>query len=159
MAKVSGWTSKRERFCRLIVFQGMTASQAYQRAYDVKPDTKPASIWVQASKLRKVPEVAERIEQLQKELYKDDLVEGKLSLETHLANLKELRDLAVDLQQPSAAIAGEIARGRASGLYVEKSVVAEVSLADLVGKPGPKPPNTKKPPAVKPGADSKRRSR
>lgn len=156
-AKPAKWTSKREKFCRLIALHGYNASEAYKRAYDVRPETKPSSIHVAACVLRKKAEITARIEELQASLYSDDLVEGKLTLEQHLANLKRLQDLAVESGQIAPAITAENYRGKASGLYIEKTINADVSLADLVGPTSP--PNTKKPPAVKPGASSKRRNR
>jgi hypothetical protein len=44
-----------------------------------------------------------------------------MTLEGHLADLQMLRDKALQADQFSAAISAEIARGKASGVHVEKS--------------------------------------
>ena len=45
----------------------------------------------------------------------------QITLESHLADLQMLRDKAMESNQLSAAISAEIARGKASGVHVEKS--------------------------------------
>lgn len=44
-----------------------------------------------------------------------------LTLESHLAALNALRDKAAAAEQFSAAVSAEVSRGKACGLYVEKS--------------------------------------
>lgn len=154
-SKPAKWTSKREKFCRLIALHGLNATQAYYKAFDVKPDTKLTSVYVQASMLRKKVEVAARIEELQGQLYADDLVDGKLELKQHLANLKRLQDLAVDSGQFAPAITAEVQRGKASNLYIEKTMNADVSLADLVGTPSA--PKHEKAPVVSRGSRKTRK--
>ena len=51
-----------------------------------------------------------------------------LTLESHLAALNVLRDQAATAEQFSAAVSAEVSRGKACGLYVEKT--------ELTGKNG-----------------------
>lgn len=150
MKKQKGWTTKREKFCRLIALHGLNASEAYKKAYDVRPGTKRSSIHVAACVLRKKADIAARIDELQTKLYEDDLVDGKLTLEQHLSNLKRLQDLAIESGQLGPAITAENYRGKASSLYIERTLTTEVSLADLVG--GGSAPKYEKAPVVSRGS-------
>ena len=84
---------------------------------NLKRKMKPASINVQASQLAADPKVALRIAALQKPAADA----ASISLESHLRDLKSLRDQAREAKQFAAAITAEIARGKASGVHVEKS--------------------------------------
>lgn len=58
-----GLTQKQEAFCLAYVETG-NASEAYRRSYDVGEDTKPESIWVNASKLMSDAKVLQRVDEL-----------------------------------------------------------------------------------------------
>lgn len=45
---------------------------------------------------------------------------AQITLESHLSDLKMLRDRALEAEQYSAAISAEVSRGKASGLYTDK---------------------------------------
>lgn len=47
-------------------------------------------------------------------------MDAKVTLEDHLRRLKELADAAASEGKYAAAVTAEIARGKASGLYIEK---------------------------------------
>ena len=48
-------------------------------------------------------------------------ISAGITLQSHLDDLKDLRDKALSARQFAAAITAEIARGKASGVHVEKS--------------------------------------
>ena len=95
MGRKERLTPKQEAFCLAYVETG-NASEAYRRAYNAE-NMKPATVNRKAKMLK-----------------------SKLTLESHLEKLRELRDAAADFGQFSAAIRAEIARGKAAGLYTEK---------------------------------------
>lgn len=124
-------TTKREQFCRLIAISRYSGVDAYREAFN-PPNATQKTISEQASRLRAVPEVDARIVQLQDKLLMEHLQEGKLSLEQHLRELGMLQGLAVELSQIAPAIQAAHYRGKASGLYIEKTQSATSSLEDLV---------------------------
>jgi phage terminase small subunit len=60
---MSALTPKQEAFC-LAYVQTSNASEAYRRSYDVGENTKPESIWVNASKLMSDAKVLQRVDEL-----------------------------------------------------------------------------------------------
>ena len=77
---------------------------------------KDETVWARASELMADSKVSVRVEEI-----RIPAVEAaQLTLETHLSNLLELRELAKKDMKWSAAIAAEIGRGKAAGLYVNK---------------------------------------
>jgi phage terminase small subunit len=111
MAKL---TPKQEKFC-LEFIQCGNAAEAYRRAYNTER-MKPESIWVNSSKLMADANVAQRVAELRNQAAQKAMV----TLESHLADLARLRDLAEEDGQFSAAITAEISRGKAVGLYTER---------------------------------------
>lgn len=65
--------------------------------------------------------VTARIDEIRKPIVK----ESQLTLKQHLANLLELRELAVKSAAWSAAVAAEMGRGKAAGLHVNKLDINE----------------------------------
>ena len=121
-------TSQQEKFAQCVA-SGMTQSDAYREAYDVKPTTKAASVNQQASVLMADLNIASRVEEI-----RQPIVEAaQLTLDSHLSDLKGLRNMATKQKQFSAAISAEVARGKASGLYVDivKSSVTTRTLDPL----------------------------
>ena len=108
-------TPKQEAFCLAYLETG-NASEAYRRAYDAEI-MKPESINRKAKDVIDNVKIAARIEALRKPALK----RAQMTLEGHLADLQMLRDKALEADQFSAAISAEIARGKASGVHVEKS--------------------------------------
>lgn len=111
MAKL---TPKQENFCQEYI-QGGNAAEAYRRAYDAE-NMKPETVFNSAYKLMEHAGVKARIQELRSEAAKAAMV----TLESHLADLARLRDLAEGDGQFSAAITAEISRGKAVGLYTER---------------------------------------
>lgn len=109
-------TPKQEAFARAIV-AGSNQTEAYRKAYKVRPTTKPESVNVSASKLMSDPNVTQRIASLTGQAAK----KAQITLESHLEDLQRLRNMAAKSNQWSAAISAEIARGKAAGVHVEKS--------------------------------------
>lgn len=44
-----------------------------------------------------------------------------LTIDAHLAKLAELRDAALEMEQPAAAITAEVNRGKVAGFYVDRT--------------------------------------
>ena len=108
-------TPKQEAFCLAYLETG-NASEAYRRSYSAE-NMKPESINRKAKDVIDNVKIAARIEALRKPALK----RAQMTLEGHLADLQMLRDKALEADQFSAAISAEIARGKASGVHVEKS--------------------------------------
>lgn len=111
MAKL---TPKQEKFC-LEFIQCGNAAEAYRRAYSAEK-MKPETVWSNASRIMADSKVLARVS----ELRADAAQKAMVTLESHLADLARLRDLAEEDGQFSAAITAEISRGKAVGLYTER---------------------------------------
>jgi phage terminase small subunit len=107
-------TPKQEAFAQAVA-SGMNQSDAYRQAYNAKG--KASGINVSASKLMADPKIAQRVEEIRAK----GAERAAMTLESHLQKLADLRDAAQSARQFSAAIAAEIARGKAAGVHVEKS--------------------------------------
>lgn len=110
-------TPKQESFCLAYLETG-SASEAYRQAYDAE-GMKPETINKRASELLLNGEIAGRLESLRAPVREA----AQISLRQHLDDLKRLRDLAEASEKYGPAIQAEVARGKASGLYVEKTEV------------------------------------
>ena len=111
-------TPKQEAFAQAIV-TGVNQSDAYRAAYKVRAGTKAESVNVAASKLMADAKVTQRVAELREPVTK----KAQITLESHLDDLMRLRNMAAKEKQYSAAITAEVARGKASGVHVEKSAV------------------------------------
>lgn len=115
-------TPKQEAFAQAVA-TGKTQADAYRLAFNATK-MKAATIQQSASRLMADRKVSARVEELRK-----PVVEAvQVTLEAHLRRLEELSKKAEDEGKYAAAVTAEIARGKASGLYVEK--------AELTGKNG-----------------------
>jgi phage terminase small subunit len=128
-------TAKQEAFALAYVETG-NASESYRRAYDVRPGTKESTINRTAKEIVDNPKVAARIAELRAPAAE----KAQLTLDKHLDDLMRLRNMAVKDGKWSAAINAEIARGKAAGLYVERT--------ELTGKDGAPIPVTNVPVAA-----------
>lgn len=124
-------TQKQEAFCTAYIETGC-ASTAYRRSYnaDGMADT---TVNRKAKELLDNGKIAARLTELRAPVVE----RAQITLEAHLEDLKRLRDRAEADGKFGPAIAAEIARGRAAGLYV---VRAEVTGKD--GEPLPSEPRT-----------------
>ena len=107
-------TQKQQRFCSEYVKCG-NAAEAYRRAYRAEK-MKPATVQNNAYKLMCNNEIATTLQGLRDAAAK----EAQVTLEGHLNKLAELRDMAIEEGQLSAAITAEVSRGKAAGLYAER---------------------------------------
>lgn len=107
-------TSQQEKFAQSVA-SGMTQSDAYRAAYKVKSTTKAESVNQQASVLMADLNIASRVEELRAPVVKA----AQITLESHLNDLKGLRNMATKAEQYSAAISAEIARAKAAGLLTD----------------------------------------
>jgi phage terminase small subunit len=134
----NGWnpmsvTSKQEAFCRAYLETG-DADAAYRRVYAAGAMT-AVTIGRKARELLANGKIAARIGLLRDPVVQDvqgaqdvqdaqsvhAMQPGPITLETHLADLKALRDKAEQEGKYGYAIQAEIARGRAFGLYTDKA--------------------------------------
>lgn len=120
---MSELSQQREAFAQAVA-SGMNQSDAYRTAYRVKHATKPETVNQAASRLMADSKVAARVAELRAPVAKA----AQMTLESHLQRLRELSEKAEESGQMSAAITAEVARGKASGLYVERT--------ELTGKDG-----------------------
>jgi phage terminase small subunit len=107
-------TPKQEAFCLAFLKTG-NASEAYRQAYDAE-GMKDTTIHVKASELLADGKVTVRLSQLQER----EEVKALLSLEDHMEELKNLRDMAKASSQLSAAITAEVKRGELRRFYVKQ---------------------------------------
>ena len=114
MTKHTGLTPKREKFAQ-VVASGKNPAEAYRIAYDAE-NMMPATIRKRAGELAANGAVRGRIEKLRAPIVE----KAQMTLESHLADLEILRDMAAKAEQMSAAIAAEVARGKAVGLYIDR---------------------------------------
>lgn len=123
-------TPKQEKFAQCVA-SGMSQADAYRNAFDVREGTKDKTCQEAASRLMADSKVSARVSEIRKPIVQ----KAQITLESHLEELKILRELAKDASQLNAAISAEVSRGKASGLYIDRSEVLltthEVSLDDL----------------------------
>lgn len=107
-------TSKQEAFAQAVA-SGKTQADAYRAAFNATK-MKAETVQQEASRLMADRKVSARVA----ELRKPAVDTAQVTLAGHLARLAELSDAAQSEGKYSAAVAAEIARGKASGLYVER---------------------------------------
>lgn len=107
-------TVKQEQFCLAYLETG-NASEAYRRAYAAQ-NMKPETVNRAAKDLLDNPKITARLAELREPAVRA----AKLTLESHLEDLRALRDRAAEAGQYGAAITAETNRGKAAGLYTEK---------------------------------------
>lgn len=105
-------TPKQEAFVREYLID-LNATQAYARAgYSAKGHAAEAS----ASRLLSNAEVRRAIDSAQLKV----AARAEMTIDSHLADLKRIRDAAFGDRKYSAAAAAEMARGKVSGFYVDR---------------------------------------
>lgn len=124
-------TDKQEAFCQAVA-GGQNMSAAYRTAYNAQNMTSK-TVNCKASQLMGREEIGERV----KELRAPAVAAAALTAEAHMAELKRLRDLALDAGKHSEAIRAEELRGKVAGLYitkVETGTVGEFATFDAQSK-------------------------
>lgn len=117
MVARSKLTPKQEKFAQGIA-KGLNLSDAYRASYDAG-GMSDAVINNKASLLSKRGDVRVRVDELREPVIKS----VGITLESHLNDLLELRRLASEDGQFSAAISAEVARGKAAGIIVDKTQI------------------------------------
>jgi len=124
-----GLTAKQEAFCIAYIETG-NASEAYRRAY-AADNMQPQVVNVKASTLLANGKIKVRLQELRAPVVKA----AQITLTQHLDDLKRLRDLAEASEKYGPAVAAEMARGKVSGLYVDKvEVNVTEGLAERLSK-------------------------
>jgi len=108
-----GLTQKQEKFCIAYIETG-NASESYRRSFACER-SKPETINRMAKELIDLPKITARLQELRAPAVKN----AQVTLEQHLNDLKRLRDLAESSEKYGPAVTAEMARGKASGLYVD----------------------------------------
>ena len=118
-------TPKQEKFAQNVA-KGMKKNEAAKKAgYSEKNAARAGTVLTSKSN----PVVQKRIHQLQTKAAD----KASLSLGTHLTDLKDIRDGAMRNSEWSAAVSAEVARGKAAGLYVNRSELI-VNRVDTMSK-------------------------
>lgn len=107
-------TPKQEAFAQAVV-TGKTQADAYRHAFDASK-MKAETIQSKACLLMADGKIRARVAELRQPV----IEAAQITLAAHLSRLAELSDKAEQEGKYSAAVTAEIARGKASGLYVEK---------------------------------------
>jgi phage terminase small subunit len=124
-----GLTAKQEAFCIAYLETG-NASEAYRQAYDAKK-MKPETINRNAKALLDNNKIVTRLQELRAPVVKA----AQITMEQHLQDLQRLRDKAEKADKFGPAIQAEMARGKVSGLYVDKvEVNVTEGLAERLSK-------------------------
>tara|TARA_R100001530_G_scaffold5543_3_gene6853 strand:- start:4583 stop:5080 length:498 start_codon:yes stop_codon:yes gene_type:complete len=106
-------SARQERFAQNVALGMNKAKAAREAGYAPKNAARAGCLLTK----NKDSKVQKRINELQKKGADRVL----LTLSRHLLNLMEIRDRAFEKGSFSAAVAAEIARGKAAGLYVNRS--------------------------------------
>jgi phage terminase small subunit len=117
-------TPRQEKYAQNVA-KGMSKKDAAQKAgYSEKNAARAGSVLDSKAN----PLVSQRIQALQEKAAK----KVELDLSTHLTDLKDIREGAMRNGAWSAAVTAEVARGKAAGLYINRSelVVNKVETMD-----------------------------
>lgn len=116
-------TPKQEAFCLEYVASGH-ASNAYRKAYAVKPETTPKSVNEAASHMLMDSKIAARVD----ELYKDNLAKHTITVEDLIAELHQCRAVGMATGQVAAATGAVMGKAKLMGFLTDKM--------ELTGKGG-----------------------
>lgn len=111
-------TSKQQAFAQAVA-SGMTHADAYRAAYDASK-MKAAAIQSKAYELMQDGEITARVTELRQPV----IEKAQITLQSHLEDLLTLRDGAASRGLFGVAVTAEIARGKASGVRIERAEVA-----------------------------------
>ena len=112
-------TPQQEKFAQLVV-EGHNQSDAYRGSYKAGR-MNARTINEEASRMMANPDIAARVESLRKPIVEAVAIAGRMTLESHIAELERLKELALEAGKFEAAIGAEVHRGKAVGLYVTKT--------------------------------------
>ena len=110
-------TPKQEAFAQKYVECG-NASEAYRYAYDVGEDTKPETIWENASRTLSDGKVSARVVELQEQAReRHEVTMDRLTEELELARLQAMEDS----KGAGAAVSAIMAKAKLHGLLIDKT--------------------------------------
>jgi len=112
---MSGLTPKQEAFAMAFIETG-NASEAYRRAYSVRPKTKPEAIHVNASKLLADARIALRVSELRAMVAEKHAV----TVEDIAGMLREDREFARECETPAAAVSATMGLAKLYGHLTDK---------------------------------------
>ena len=130
-------TVKEERFAQLLAMADISQTTAYIDA-GYSPTQLRKTIWESASRLAASHKVVARVEEL-RATARDN---AAMTLEKHLANLADIRDMALVgdktaagnvVKNYGAAVSAEIARGKHSGVAAADNRVGGTIRSELAG--------------------------
>ncbi|MBZ9807684.1 terminase small subunit [Mesorhizobium sp. ESP-6-2] len=117
-----GLTQKQDDFALAFVETG-NASEAYRRSFDVGEDTKPETIWSEASRLLASPKVSARVQEL-RDMARDMAM---VSVESLTAELEKARSHAMaDPKGAAAAVSAIMGKAKLHKLLDDEKVSAGV---------------------------------
>jgi len=125
-------TQKQEAFARAF-FECGNAAEAYRQAYDVEPNARDGWLYVEACQLLDNPKVALRLKSLREQAERISIYNRQKALEEY----EEARKLALDIENPSAAVAA--VNGKVKLLGLEAPAKAKMDLSSSDGTMTPKP--------------------
>lgn len=122
-------TPKREAFAMAYVETG-NASEAYRRAFNVRPNTKQEAIAVNASKLLADANVSLRVDELKAQLVK----RHEITVDDLIAELDEAQRIALEAPKPqtAAAVSAILGKAKLLGFMVDR-LDARIVAAALPG--------------------------
>ena len=107
-------TPKQERFCQKYIETG-SAADAYRQSYDAG-NMKPVTVRRKAAELLANGSVAAHVRALRDRIQERHLV----TVDTLTGELEEARRLALESEQPSAAVSASMGKAKLHGLIVDK---------------------------------------
>ena len=125
MSKKKKLTPTQEKFAQNVASGMRKKDAAIEAGYSEKNAVRAGAVLSSDSN----PLVKSRINQLQTKAAS----KVELKLENHLVDLKDIRDGAMRAGAWAAAVAAEVSRGKAAGLYVNRSEI-NVNRIDVMSK-------------------------
>lgn len=121
-------TAKQEAFAFAYIEEG-NASKAYRLTHDVSADTKPETVWSEASRTLALPKVAARVKELREQARAAHLVSvGTLTEELESARTKAM----AEPKGASAAVSATLGKAKLHGLLIDKAEVTGKDGKELV---------------------------
>ena len=114
-------TIKQQRFAAAIV-DGTTQAEAYRQAYDAS-GMKDGTVWSEAARLMRRPQVTARVEELRAEA---EMVRRNLVVSREEFILHRLEHEATTAKNDGARVRALEVLGRAAGLFTEKIQIEKV---------------------------------
>lgn len=122
-------TQKQFAFCAAYV-ETQSPSEAYKRAYNAAK-MKASTIYQRSNDLMNDPAIQAGIAELRRPVAEA----AKITLESYLAELYELRQAALERGQISAAVQATVARGKAAGVAIDRAQIEANIKAEVSAKP------------------------